>query len=482
MSDGTDASEVNLGSETVKATAAKFSMAAIGFVGTIIFARILGPERFGAYYLLFALVKIADLPIDGWAMAVKKRFSEADTCTAELVGSQLIITLLWIMIGVVVMSVARGYVVSYTEISSGAFLFLALLSGEGLYLSAERLLQARGRVGLSTWTDALRSYVTFGLQLILVLSGWGIVGMVYGLAVASLLVTPLTLYYVGVRPNLPSGGSLKSQWEYARYSSLSTLLGRMYERFDVLLLGYLLGPAAAGLYEVALKLVTPARFVAETASSGLMARVSNLTSRDKPIGKDVTNVLAFASILSIPVFLGSLAVAKPLVVTVYGSQYAGAAPLLVVIALYHVVMTQNMPLGQTVYGLDLPQRLMWISAVTVVINILLGFTLVPLFGPVGVAVATLVAELFTYGYLIHILRIRRYSIRFLTPAFLKQWGAGVFMLFLLLFVFRTNIRATPLGVGTILGVGIFVYFFSLLGISGEVRHTIRSVLTDLNIG
>ncbi|MFC7166108.1 lipopolysaccharide biosynthesis protein [Halospeciosus flavus] len=176
MPEKTTASEVSLGAETVKATAAKFSMAAIGFVGTIIFARMLGPQKFGAYYLLFALVKIADLPIEGWSMAAKKRFSEQGAQISEIVGGQFVFVFAWIALGTLVALLTGSYIVSYTGVAVAVPLFIALLGGEAVYVSAERLLQSRGLVGKATWIDALRSYVTFGLQLALVLAGWGLPG------------------------------------------------------------------------------------------------------------------------------------------------------------------------------------------------------------------------------------------------------------------------------------------------------------------
>lgn len=480
MTEGTDASEVSLGAETAKATAAKFSMAAIGFVGTIIFARILGPEKFGAYYLLFALVKIADLPIEGWSMAAKKRFAEAGTKTPEIVGGQFTFVVLWVALSVVGVWVAGQYVVSYTGVAAAVPLFIALLAGEGMYVSAERLLQSRGLVGKATWTDALRSYVTFGLQLALVLAGWGVAGMAYGLAAASIIVTPLTLYFVGIRPALPSRETLASQWKYARYSLPSTLFGRVYERFDVLLLGYLLGPTAAGWYEVAYKLVAPAKFVAESASSGLMARVSHLSSRSEIIGEDVTNVLSYSSILSIPIFFGSLAVAEPLIVTAYGSAYADAVPLLIVIALYQVVSTQNMVLSQTIYGLDLPDRIMWISVGAVLLNVILGLVLVPSVGPVGVAAATLAAEGLMYLMFTYLLRETPFTIHFITDSFLKQCFAGVAMLALLVLVSGAGVPLDGWLVLVYLVLGGMFYFFIVLATGQKLRTTLRTVLSEFS--
>ncbi|WP_254663432.1 hypothetical protein [Haladaptatus sp. W1] len=73
-----EAAGTSLSKETLGGTVAQFSMALIGFVGTIVFARWLGPSAFGGVYLLFALVKFADRPMNGWSLAAKKRVAESD--------------------------------------------------------------------------------------------------------------------------------------------------------------------------------------------------------------------------------------------------------------------------------------------------------------------------------------------------------------------------------------------------------------------
>ncbi len=73
-----EAAKTSLSRETLGGTIAQFVMAAIGFVGTVVFARWLGPSAFGGVYLLFALVKFADRPMNGWSQAAKKRLSESD--------------------------------------------------------------------------------------------------------------------------------------------------------------------------------------------------------------------------------------------------------------------------------------------------------------------------------------------------------------------------------------------------------------------
>ncbi|WP_227373748.1 oligosaccharide flippase family protein [Haladaptatus halobius] len=477
----TDATDVSLSGETAKATVAKFTMALSGFVGTVLFARLLGPVSFGGFYLLLGLVKIADRPIHGWAIAAKKRFSEHRVRDGTVVGSQAVFIAIWlVVVGVGSLTFSEA-LRNYTGLVAAPSLFLVLLVSEPMYEPFEKLLHGRGQVGVATWIDALRSYLTLPLQLGFILAGFGVAGMAYGLAGATVLSVPVILYSLRTLPELPSYTILRSLWEYAKYSIPSSFFGTIYDRFDVLLLGLLLTPAAAGYYEVAAKLTLPAIFVGSTAASGLMARVSANRSEGNEVADDVTNTLAFTSVLAIPMFFGALAIPTPLIVTVYGGEYAPAATLLVGIAGYRLLKSQNAPLTQTVNGLDRPEVTMRISAVALTVNVIVGVLLVLRVGPIGVVLATLLAEVVRYLWLAVVIRRSIPNVKLVPSTLIEQMGAG-FLMFLVVSVAHRYLPVRSWAdLSLLLSVGASTYGFALLAVSTRLRHTIGSLLRGSRI-
>ncbi len=307
------ASDVSLGGETTKGAIAKAAMAAVGFIGTVVFAQKLGSARFGAYNLLLSLVLLMERPISGgWAGAANKRASEMVFSDGEIIGAQLLMGCFWVLILATLATVFHGWLSEYTGVKNALILFVVLLTAKVLYSCFIPVIQARGRIGTSVGIDAIRSYFTFAIQLVLVLSGLSVAGMVYGLAGATFLSIPIALYFHRTSPTVPSLQLLRSLWEYARYSIPTSMLWKTYDRFDVLLLGALITPAAVGNYEAAAKLTFPAMFVAEIAGAGLMVRVSNLKSKEQSATQDVSNVISFSSVLSIPLLFGAIAIARPL--------------------------------------------------------------------------------------------------------------------------------------------------------------------------
>ena len=474
---GDGAANVSMSGETVSSTVAQFAMAFVGFVGTIIFARLLGPASFGGFYLLFGLVKVADRPINGWGTAAKKRYSEADVPSSEVVGAVVGFIAVWAVISFFIAFASGGFLTSYTGMENAPVLFALLLVTVGVYEPVEQLVQARGRVGAATWMDTLRSLFTFPLQLAcVVLLGLGAAGMAIGLAAASVLVIPLGAYVLKTRPAIPSKQLVRRLWTFARYSIPSSFFGTMYARMDVLLLGFLATQAAAANYEVAYKVALPALFLAKAIGNVLMPRVSNLRSRGSDASTDVSNALSFTSIIALPLFAGALALSRPVVVTLYGGEYANAASMLVAIAAYNLVASQGSPLRQTLSGLNRPEINMRLSGAALVVNVALGVVLIQYVGPVGVAIATLVAEGIMYGISAIVVRLELPEVHLFPRTLWEQAGMSAIM-FAVVFVARGRFGVSGwFDLVALVALGAAVYGGGLLVVSRKLRHTIGSVL------
>ncbi|ADJ15503.1 lipopolysaccharide biosynthesis protein [Halalkalicoccus jeotgali] len=479
---GTDASSVSLGGETVKATLAKFTMAAIGFVGTIVFARVLGPTGFGGYYLLFSLVKLVDRAVSGWGSATKKRYSEATTDGDEILGGQLAFTVVWVGLSGIGLLIGSNWLVGYTGLPEAPVMFAVLLVAVTLYEPTEQVVQARGLIGAATWIDAFRSALTFPLQLAFVLLGFGAAGMAYGLAIATLLAVPVLWRFIDCRPRVPSRDTLQSLWSYARYSIPNSFLGQAYDRFDVLLLGFLLAPAVAGYYEVAFKLTLPAAFVMMSAASGLMARVSNKHSRNEPFAEDVSNTLSFSSVLAVPMVFGAFVLSEPLVVTLYGPEYAPAAAFVVGLAVYQLLTTQRGPLSRTIDAVDRPDVNTVLSMLALGVNVVLGIVLTLEFGGIGVVVATVIAESIRYGVSAAYVRRILPEVTLLPRTLLEQVGAAAVMVLVVLLLREVVPIQRWYHLLAVVAAGALVYGAVLLAGSRKLRVTIEGVVRESGLG
>lgn len=470
--------DIDLSKEVLKGVSAKFTQAALGFAGTILFARILGPASFGGFYLIMSLVRVVDWPTRGWATAGKKRYSESVSPRREIIGAQILanVALIGAVGGIVI--VFREWLISYTGVDSAPSLFFVLFVALVFFYPFQQLLTARGLVGLQAWNDTARSVTTFLFQLGLVLAGWGVAGMAVGWTISTILAVPVTFYFLRTLPSLPSVETLRSLFSYAKYSSLTAIFGKTYSRYDILLLGFVIGPTASGYYEAALKLSVPATFVATIAGSGLMAKVSNRHDKGQNIDQTVSDTLSYSSILAIPMFFGGLVISEQLVVTAYGAEYREAAVLLVGLLFYQLVRTQSRILTQTLSGMDMPDLIMRISVVTLVTNIVLGYGLLVAVGPIGVVIGTVVAE--SIRYFCNAVLVHKYEpdVTLVPKQFRLQVLSSGLMCVIVFLLERSSTIDSFVILGAIVGAGACVYGVSLFALSDHFRDTCTRVLSN----
>lgn len=471
--------DTEFGLEILRGVAAKFAMAALGFVGSILFARELGPSGYGAFYLILTLVNVLDNPVTGWANACKKRLTETEFPVAEALGSGL----LGVLASIVVVLPGMFLFVEFTDVFEirGLFVpFCALYVCISLFEVAHRILSGRANFSSAEWADTLRSVFTLPLQVLLaIILSLGAAGMVYGLAAATFLTFPYLLYRIGIHPSLPTRESAHRIGEYAKFSIPTGFIGTAQSRVDVLLLGVLLATTnAVGYYEVALKLTMPAGFIAGVTSSGLLGRVSNLLSRGDSVEQDVTNALAYAGLLATPIFFGALAIPEPLLVTIYGGEFRAAAAFLAGLALFRLLSTQVNQLTSVVAGLNRPDVNMWISAASLLLNVCLGYALFRIIGPVGIVVATIASECLKYLLSAYFVKREIPGVRLIPRPLVEQLGAGVLMYVVVERTYLILGVRSWVDLGIILAIGGTTYFAVLVTISRELRQTARGILMD----
>lgn len=470
---------MSLGGEVIKTVGIRALLAIFGFAGTVLFARILGPVAFGGFYLLYTIVQLVDRPFRGWTAAIEKRYSEYDSNRDRILGAAVAFNVLGLSVITPFALFLDGRLSLFTGLEESGILFILLLSALVFFYPFEQLITAEGRAALASAVDGVRSVLTLGIQLVLVLAGFGAAGMAFGLTGATVITVGINFYLLGRIPSIPDLPTMRSIVEFAKYAIPTSIIGKTYGRLDTLLLGLVLTPTAVGEYEVAMKLTVPAIFVSNSIQQALFPRVSNLHSRGEEIGSDIANSKAFTSILAIPMFFGSVALSKRLIVTVYGSDYAGAAVLLVGLTLYRIINTQNQIHVRTLEAIDRPRSVFRASAVALAVNIPLGYVLLLNQGAVGVVIATIVAEIIRYALVVSMTRSSVPNIGIIPSEFIRQVGASVVMFFVILWVRGFVEDWSWFVVLAIVFTGGVVYFAVLTLLSRKLRVTTKGILADL---
>lgn len=459
----------------------RVATAIVAFLGSIFLARILGPDGYGTFYFLMAIVAFLDNPVTGWANACRKRLTEENIPSGEAVGST-IIGIVGVSILVFVTSWIGSPIIAAQVGDSDAWLLLSLLFvGMVSFLTSLQVLNATEKFGASSWVQASRDVLRVLVQAALVVAGLGVTGMVLGMVVANLLIAPIVIYLIGYTPELPSKETLLSVWEFAKSSIPNGIVGTAQSRMDVILLGVLVGPSVVGNYEVALRMTMPAMYVAGVAQGGLMGRISNRRSKGEEFAEDIQNNLSYASILAIPLFFGAFTIGTPVVVTAYSDKFAEAGAYLTGLALFRVFRSQKLILVSTVDGIDRPHVNLRISAFIFAFNLVIGLALLYAVGPFGVVVATVVSEIIAYVVRAYVVRSLVPSVTLLPRPLLEQLTSGVIMA-VSIYGVREILRLSHWSIVVlVVALGGIAYFGTLVVISEPFRVTIKAIATDAGL-
>lgn len=280
--------------------------------------------------------------------------------------------------------------------------FLAARSLEK-YLHA--LFQAFNAVQWSGLVKTVDSLVQVVLVVGLVLVGFEIVGAIVAFVVAACLGAVvgfgvlLRRYYDKHEPAASMEPGLKSR--ILRYSVPLTaggLANSLDQRADILLVGYILNPVAAGYYTLAKQISESVSTPATSLGFTVSPQLGSYQANDNVSRAADLYETAFVHVVAVyvPAAAGMILVARPAITTVFGDAYLGAVPAVQVFGVYTLLLALDQITND---GLDYLGRARVRAAakgVTSVANVALNVLLIPVYGVVGATVATVV----TYAVLV----------------------------------------------------------------------------------
>jgi len=131
---------------------------------------------------------------------------------------------------------------------------------------------------------------------------------------------------------------------------------------------------------------------------------------------------------SIFLAIGISSVASPVIRLLYGEIYSDAIPVLQILAWRAVLMALFTASGQMIIIESLQRYAVMRNVIGCIVSILLNYLLIPVWGIIGSAVATVVTMVFS-GYLSHFIILPyRYLVPIQTRALFLGWRQGLWVL------------------------------------------------------
>jgi O-antigen/teichoic acid export membrane protein len=397
------------------------------FVETMIAVRLLSTANYGVYVLLIAVVNFFVVAVDfGAKTAVTQLIASGDqsrqsafanTALAfRLLVIAVISSLIWLGEDVLLLlDQSRallqfvGYIPLMLLVASFDELFLAMLQG----------FRAYHQMAVAQITrSVLRILLTI---VFLVVLKMGIVALIYSwiisFAISSIyqyLVLPVSKRAVFQRAVL--GEILRFGFPL----QLTRFLWFAFRRVHVLLLGTLAGPASVAYFEVAARIPDALQRLSESYTAVYYPTVTSMLAvgNRKQAGWLLDQSLRLVSFATALAALMTVLFSRQIVTLLFSERYLESAPAFGLLMIgFHMTFIVNL-MGYTLTAAGYPGRSLGENITRATVNILADLLLIPVFGFIGPACATILA-----GYManpVAVWLLRRSDITVTVSPYVKQ--------------------------------------------------------------
>jgi polysaccharide transporter, PST family len=372
-----------------------------GVVATALLARVLGTAGFGQWSTILIVLGLvgflANFGMQGVAVREAARDPEHEH---EWIGA--VILLRMILLGpVIVISVFAIVLLaqSHEMLIAGLLLIVTMpFSGVG---ALQLVFQLRVNNLIPMLVLTLKSILWTSAVAIIFWKGGGMIALAIALsatnAVGSLVQAVAALRLAPRRPR-PSRAQLGTLLRTGIPLGISGMLIISYARIDQVMVFQMVGSKAAGLYGSAYSVLNQASFL----PTSILTTLAPVTAASWPgdrarllrTARLAAELLAIAS-------LGGLAfvsvAATPFIRLIFGSGFIHAAPALPVLGAAFVFICFGYLNGNLMVVLGLQRRMLLISVLALVVNVVGNLVLIPLIGFMGAAWMTLATEVVVFA-------------------------------------------------------------------------------------
>ncbi|MGA3291338.1 MAG: flippase [Candidatus Bathyarchaeia archaeon] len=384
----------------------------ISAVGTIIIARLLGPDNYGLYAIALTAPNLIstfrDWGINTAMIKYSAQYNSENNVAKirsifvsgvlfEIVLGLLLSLLSFVLSPFLAMSFNRPAIAPLIQIASFFILTGALVT------AATAAFTGIEKMHLYSFMLIIQSIIKTILIVTLVLLGLHTLGAVTGYTVGGAfagltgVLLMWTMYKSMPKPThskLEIISNIKTMFKYGLPLSIGNILtGFQTQFFTYILAIYVLNNATIGNYNVALNFLVLIGFFATPVTTMLFPAFSKLDpQKDKEVLKNVFQFsVKYASLVVVPVTAMVIALAQPAIGTIFGDKYVQAPLFLVLLSVsYLYAAFGSLSESNLITGQGYTAFLLKLTILGVAIGFPLSFVLISQFGVIGLIVAGLI--------------------------------------------------------------------------------------------
>lgn len=377
-----------LRSQTIKDTFVSFIglgfTAVVGFLYTVILARILGPERFGVFSAITALIAIVyslgDLGVASALINFIPKLKESRQI--------LINTSFWFefAIGLVVILTFGIFSIFHNSIIPGSLTVQLLLAGniafnyllinyaQGIFTAERNFV----KYSISQIIDAgIKIALIIGLLYISKLSiSTAFLANVISSFIALLLTFGRELTVIKWQFNKPI---YKKIFHFAKWIAISKVFSVFISRIDVILLNLLSSSFQAGIYAAASRITLFFSLLISSLGSVVNPRFSGFDTQKK-IKSYMKKLTLLIGVISLLMVVSAL-LAEPIINIVFGDKYLSAIPIFQALTIAMIpFMFTLITTPALIYSFNQPAFVAKLTAIQTVFMVVIQIILIPHIG------------------------------------------------------------------------------------------------------
>lgn len=393
----------------------------------LITARYLGPSNYGVISYVASVVAFA-MPIMqlGLNHTLVKEFINYPDREGEILGTSLflnIISSLFCMLGTVAFMVI-------VDAGNRETVLICVLYSLTLIFKATEMTQYWFQSKLLSKYPSIATLVAYIVvavyKIYLLVSRkditWFALSNVVDYFLVSLIL--MTLY------KKVGGQHLRFNWQMGRemlsrskYYIIPSLMVMVFQHTDRIMIKMMIGEAETGLYSAAITCIGISGFVFSAVIDSARPIILEMKEKNKALYElRIIQLYSVITCMSIAQSIGMTLFAKPLILLLYGADYAKSASILAVAAWYVIFGYFGSVRNIWILAEGKQKYLTGINITGAAANVILNWILIPPLGAIGAALASLITQFFTNVILGFIFKPIRHNntliIRSLHPKYL----------------------------------------------------------------
>jgi O-antigen/teichoic acid export membrane protein len=456
----------NLGAQLVEVV--------MGIILLIVATRILGPENYGIYQTILAIIILSMMISDFGISASVSRFIaeniENHHIRNEFVTSGGLIKLIFMLfITIVLFSLIPKIELFFNiELEKYKIYIVIIVLLRSIREFFSRICQGIRRLDIRAKMNSLYSLLSAALTIFFLFIGFDVNAILIAEIIVSVFIIFYFIYNIrSIDIKLSITNEKNIFFSIIRYSIPMFLTGLsfyIYTKSDVLMIQFFIDEKAVGLYALATMIISKVSI--PLVSIGQSAGPAFSTLKNIERMNSFLKVFKMTLVLSVPISLGVFLVADLLIIQIFGIEYHETISILKLLCIFLFFNSINSVMSPILDYMGYAKRRSILVGISAVLNILLNILFIPKFGIIGAVYSTLFTYTL-YGIVLNlnVIKISYHSnLQFIkdSRSFLFKLFLSSMTMFIVVYLLKCFLNIDDLlKLVTLVGSGIITYVFML---------------------